>query len=116
MNDAARAIGTYILDSLHGGLAAGIAVRLEAERPDGSWEELGRGVTDAAGWTGDLSGPTGATGSLRFVYDASEYWTGLGRPPLFPRFTIAFEAGSGDGDYFLVVLLGPYGYTTYRGD
>lgn len=116
MNSTPGVVDTYILDSLHGGLAAGIPVRLETELPDGSWEALGSGVTDAHGGSGNLSGPKGAWGSLRFVYDASEYWKGLDRPPLFPRFTIAFEAVEGDGDYSLVVLLGPYGYTTYRGD
>ncbi len=116
MDRSTRVIDTYVLDSLRGGLAAGIPVRLEAERPDGSWEVLGSGVTGTDGGSGDLSGAGAPSGSLRFVYDAREYWSGLERPPLFPRFTIAFEAPADDGDYDLVVLLGPYGYTTYRGD
>ncbi len=100
-------ITTHVLDTTVGRPAAGIAVSLQTERdaPDG-WTEVDGATTDADGRTPPLTS-TGAQ-THRLVFDLS------GRGGFYPEVVIAF-AVDGEEHLHVPLLLGPYGYTTYRG-
>ena len=105
------AITTHVLDTSRGLPAAGVRVRLEVRFPDGAWNLLGKGVTDADGRARNLL-PDGTALSVavyRLTFD------NLPDAGLYPEVTIAFHVRDTARQYHIPLLLSPYGYTTYRG-
>jgi 2-oxo-4-hydroxy-4-carboxy-5-ureidoimidazoline decarboxylase len=105
------AVSTHVLDTARGEPASGIAVRLErvggADGTGGA--ELGRGVTDADGRFAGFGVPFLAVGTYRLVFQTAA------AAPFFPEVTVTFAADGVRSRYHVPLLLGPYGYTTYRG-
>ena len=115
------AITTHVLDTSIGRPAAGLRVVLERRVKDSEWRILGRGETAEDGRHRTLMGDHAAleAGIYRLVFDTREYFEARGAQTLYPSVIITFEVVE-DGPrqaahYHIPLLLGPFGYTTYRG-
>ena len=110
-------VTTHVLDTAHGRPAAGVAVQLEREEPDGSWRELGRGVTGPDGRVASLVAPgsTLRAGLHRLSFETAPYFASLGITAFHPWVRVHFLVEDPSQHYHVPLLLAPYGYTTYRG-
>jgi len=105
-------LSTHVLDIAAGRPAAGIEVRLEAF-DGGGWRPVTGAVTDADGRVGDLLGDeTLARGEYRLIFEVEPY---LGDDAFYPEVTIVFRVADAGEHHHVPLLLGPFGYTTYRG-
>jgi 5-hydroxyisourate hydrolase len=106
-----------VLDTPRGRPAAGVALVLEAQRPDQTWREIARGTTAADGRAETLLAPGSrpAPGRYRLTFDTGAYFAALEQPSFYPTVSITFEIASGDEHYHVPLLLASHGYTTYRG-
>lgn len=103
-------VSTHVLDTSIGRPGQGIKVTLER----GS-EILATAVTDTDGRVPEFpGGKTLAEGAYRLRYLVEEYFKRDRRETLYSEITINFRIGP-DQHYHLPLLLGPFGYTTYRG-
>jgi len=111
------AITTHVLDTHRGRPAAGLSVVLEQRDGGGRWRPLGRGATDAEGRLRTLLPDGGALvpGVYRLVFDTASYFAAQSVATLYPSIVIVFEVAAGEAHYHVPLLLGPFGYTTYRG-
>ena len=110
------AITTHVLDTARGKPAAGVPVALELH--DGtSWRPIGNGVTDSDGRLRTLTSDDTIlmTGTYRLIFDTAAYFTACETDALYPRVVVEFAVSGGELHYHLPLLLGPFGYTTYRG-
>jgi 5-hydroxyisourate hydrolase len=110
-------ITTHVLDTARGRPAAGVAVTLEIRRADGSWAELGRGVTNADGRITTLLSDKDrlAKETYRLRFATAAYFTALGVSGFFPEVQIHFQIDDPAAHYHVPLLLSPFGYSTYRG-
>ena len=104
------AITTHVLDTSRGLPAYGIRVKLEVQSPDGAWQPLGNGLTDADGRAQNLlpQGTALTEGIYRLTFDNLP-------EGLYPEVSITFRVRDTTRPYHIPLLLSPYGYTTYRG-
>jgi 5-hydroxyisourate hydrolase len=54
-------------------------------------------------------------GVYRLVFDTDRYFHDQGVAAFYPRVIVEFRTTPGDAHYHVPLLLGPFGYTTYRG-
>lgn len=115
------AITTHVLDTSIGRPAAGLRVVLERRGKNSEWQTLGQGDTDEDGRQRTLMDdhtPLEA-GIYRLVFDTREYFEARGAHTLYPSVIITFEVVEDTPQqasrYHIPLLLGPFGYTTYRG-
>ena len=110
-------ITTHVLDTSRGEPAAGVGVTLSAQGKDGSWKQLGQGVTDADGRAKDLlpEGSELTMGTYRLTFDTAAYFCARQTDAFFPRVEVVFLVGDTKQRYHIPLLLSPYGYSTYRG-
>lgn len=107
-------ISTHVLDLVRGKPAVGVPVVLE--RFDGGWVDVASGVTDSDGRIKDLvHRGAGSAGTWRITFDTRAWFAAAGVEGFYPHVPIVFEVGDGDEHYHVPLLLGPYGYSTYRG-
>jgi 5-hydroxyisourate hydrolase len=115
------AITTHVLDTSIGRPAAGLRVVLERRGTNSEWRILGHGETDEDGRQRTLMDDHTAleAGTYRLVFDTREYFEARGAHTLYPLVIIIFEVVEGGARqaarYHIPLLLGPFGYTTYRG-
>jgi 5-hydroxyisourate hydrolase len=109
LNADTNAVTTHVLDTARGEPAGGVAVRLERVGPAGDATELGRGETDADGRFAGFGVPFLAAGTYRLVFETGS------AAPFFPEVAVTFAADGVRERYHVPLLIGPYGYTTYRG-
>jgi 5-hydroxyisourate hydrolase len=104
------AISTHVLDTSRGQPAAGIRVKLEVQFPDGAWQPLGKGLTDAEGRANSLlpDGIALTEAVYRLTFDNLP-------EGLYPEVRVTFHVQDKKRHYHIPLLLSPYGYTTYRG-
>ena len=109
-------ITTHVLDTSQGRPAAGVAVILEAAEGSG-FREIGRGRTDPDGRCRDLltDDTPLAQGVYRLTFESGAYFAASGVATFFPRVCIVFEVRDPQQHHHVPLLLGPFGYTTYRG-
>ena len=106
-------VTTHVLDLGTGQPAAGMAVLLERVTGAGEIEPIARGVTDANGRIAELGPATLSAGAYRLRFDAAGY---LGeRIGFYPEIAVTFRIDDAMQHYHVPLLLGPWGYTTYRG-
>ena len=113
------AISTHVLDTSRGRPAAGVSVLLERRtgHGDGEWHAVGRGDTDADGRVRELipdGGPL-IPGVYRLKFDTGRYFDSVSVHAFYPEVVVVFEATPDETHYHVPLLLGPFGYTTYRG-
>jgi 5-hydroxyisourate hydrolase len=111
------AITTHVLDTVRGRPAEGVPVLLETQEADGNWRVLGGGRTDADGRLKDLlpAGHKLAAGAYRLTFGTAEYFAAHGTGAFYPFVAVVFAVADAAEHYHVPLLLGPYGYTTYRG-
>lgn len=107
-------ITTHVLDTARGRPAAGVPISLECSL-DGTFHELGRGVTDADGRLRDLLKAPLAAGTYRLTFDTAAYFRGLGVETFYPEVRVVFAIRDAEAHYHVPLLLSPFGYSTYRG-
>jgi 5-hydroxyisourate hydrolase len=113
-------VTTHVLDLASGRPAAGVAVVLERlpEAGDGAGagaETVATARTDGDGRVGALGPEVLRAGVYRLRFDTGAFHGGSG---FYPEVAISFRVtggADGGGHYHVPLLLGPWGYTTYRG-
>jgi 5-hydroxyisourate hydrolase len=112
MSETFAQLSTHVLDTGLGLPAAGIYVRFE-RRDTGGWSLIAEGRTDSDGRLRDWV-PLHAwqAGGYRLVFFVEPYFGG---DTFFPEITVAFQLRDPDRPHHVPLLLGRYGYTTYRG-
>ena len=110
-------ITSHVLDTSLGHPAAGVSITLSLRSKDGSWKELGRGVTDADGRAKELlpEGSELTVGTYRLTFDTASYFRARNTETLFPQVEVAFLVSDPKKRYHIPLLLSPFGYSTYRG-
>jgi hydroxyisourate hydrolase len=109
-------VSTHVLDTARGRPAEGIDVSFEVRDRDGRWRCLAKGRTDADGRVGKMAQARADRGVHRLVFLTGPYLReqAAADPAFFPEVTVLFDL-SGEERCHVPLLLGPYGYTTYRG-
>jgi 5-hydroxyisourate hydrolase len=105
-------ITTHVLDTTRGCPAAGIPVALDFQISERDWKPLGKAITDAEGRVRVFEG-TGdelISGIYRLSFDAETYQRGF-----YPNIVVIFRIENPNEHYHVPLLLGTFGYTTYRG-
>ena len=105
-------ISTHVLDTTRGRPAAGIPVKLEFQTSAQTWARLGEQVTDGDGRVRSFVAPETklASGVYRLIFDVDSYQRGF-----YPSVVLTFRVENPDEHYHVPLLLGAFGYTTYRG-
>jgi 5-hydroxyisourate hydrolase len=108
---------THVLDTARGRPAEGVPVMLERQEAGGDWHLLNYGRTDQDGRVKDLLPPEHALaeGPYRLVFGTAEYFAAHGTSAFYPFVAVVFAVHDAGEHYHVPLLLGPYGYTTYRG-
>ena len=109
-------ISTHVLDLVAGGPAVGVPIRLERRDADG-FAVIAEGSTDHDGRiTGGLV-PKGAgvAGVHRIRFDTGAWFAARGTRGFYPYVEVVFEVVEPEAHHHVPLLLGPYGYSTYRG-
>ncbi len=113
-------LSTHVLDTMHGGPAAGMAVALYTTEGDSA--TLVRRFTLNA--DGRSDGPlydndTLKVGTYRLVFDVAAYFKTLGiklpEPNFLNRVSLDFGVAHRDQHYHVPLLVSPWAYSTYRG-
>ena len=109
-------ISTHILDTGLGRPAAGVPVALEERRGD-AWVALGACVSDVDGRVRSLvpAGRKVTPGTHRLRFELRDYFGAQGRTAFFPTVEITFQVENASEHYHVPLLLGAFGYSTYRG-
>lgn len=110
------AITSHVLDQSRGVPAAGVRVTLQA-RHENAWQDVSAATTDGDGRARDLlpAGHALQVGEYRLCFATGEYFARAGVATFYPEVTIAFRVEGAAQHYHVPLLLGPWGYTTYRG-
>lgn len=117
MASGIKRISTHVLDLVRGKPASGVRVRLERQDRSGSWHFLASAHTDHDGRCGQLLPETEelSTGIYRLAFDTAGYYAAQETDSLYPLIEITFRVQAGEPQFHIPLLLGPNGYTTYRG-
>ncbi|SLM46504.1 5-hydroxyisourate hydrolase [Nitrospira japonica] len=111
------AISTHVLNLVTGLPARNVSVVLESQGSLRTWRKIGDGRTDADGRIEDLV-PPGVriqTGSYRLTFDVASYFRSQNGASFYPEIAIAFGIQDPAQSHHIPLLIGPFGYTTYRG-
>jgi hydroxyisourate hydrolase len=97
-------ITTHILDTVSGGAATGVAVKLFTEA-GGDWLEVASAVTDDDGRVASFPEIGAGRGRLRFDIGT----------PFFPEVLVTFVVEQGRPHLHVPLIMSAYGYSVYRG-
>lgn len=113
-------LSTHVLDTMHGGPAAGIEIALYAI--DGEQRRLLKTVrTNGDGRTDSplLAGEEYRPGQYELVFLVGAYFRAKGaalpQPAFLDSIPIRFAMADADGHYHVPLLVSPWSYSTYRG-
>lgn len=113
-------MSTHVLDTMHGGPAAGMEVALYTT--DGDKATLVRSFTLNS--DGRSDGPlydnnSLKTGTYRLVFDVAGYFKAKGvklpEPSFLNKVQLDFGVAHADQHYHVPLLVSPWSYSTYRG-
>ena len=113
-------LSTHVLDTMHGGPAAGMTVALYTTQ--GEQATLVRRFTLNA--DGRSDGPlydnaTLRAGTYRLTFDVAAYFKARGvqlpEPNFLDKVSLDFGVGHTDQHYHVPLLVSPWSYSTYRG-
>jgi 5-hydroxyisourate hydrolase len=110
-------ITTHVLDTSKGKPAVGVPVVVEMKEKSGQWKELARGTTDKDGRVTTLLGNQHKleSGAYRITFDTGTYFSSQSVKSMFLSVVIPFEIKDTNEHYHIPLLLGPFGYSIYRG-
>ena len=110
-------ISTHVLDTSRGCPADGLTVVLELLTDAEDWRVVGSGTTDRDGRVGEFVKDQAlmVVGTYRLTFETGDYFERAGVSSFHPRVQIVFSVRDADEHYHVPLLLGPFGYTTYRG-
>lgn len=113
-------LSTHVLDTMHGGPAAGMEVALYTT--DGEQATLVKRFTlnDDGRSDGPLyDNDSLKTGTYRLVFDVAGYFKARGvtlpEPNFLNRVALDFGVAHADQHYHVPLLVSPWSYSTYRG-
>lgn len=113
-------LSTHVLDTMHGGPAAGMAVALYTT--EGDTATLVRRIVLNADGRSDgplYNNDTIKVGTYRLVFDVAGYFKTLGvklpEPNFLNRVSLDFGVAHTDQHYHVPLLVSPWAYSTYRG-
>ena len=114
-------LSTHVLDTMHGGPAAGMEVELYTT--DGDRATLVKRFTlnhDGRNPDGPLYDSTSLKkGTYRLVFDVAGYFKARGvalpEPNFLNRVILDFGVAHADQHYHVPLLVSPWSYSTYRG-
>ena len=113
-------LSTHVLDTMHGGPAAGMAVALYTT--EGDTATLVRAFV--LNHDGRSDGPLYDNNSLkvgtyRLVFDVASYFSARGvalpQPNFLGKVSLDFGVAHTDQHYHVPLLVSPWSYSTYRG-
>ena len=114
-------LSTHVLDTMHGGPAAGMAVELYTTS-QGQGTLVKRFVLDADGRHPGgpvLDAAALARGTYRLVFDVAPYFRARGvvlpEPNFLDRVSLDFGVAQPEQHYHVPLLVSPWSYSTYRG-
>jgi 5-hydroxyisourate hydrolase len=108
-------ISTHVLDLVTGRPARGVRVTLERAVGQG-FAPVAAGTTDDDGRIKELVAKgAGAPGIHRIRFDTGAWFASTGTPTFYPWVELAFEVVDAEAHHHVPLLLGPYGFSTYRG-
>ncbi|CAH1982412.1 unnamed protein product [Acanthoscelides obtectus] len=108
-------ISTTVNDSTRGKPVTGLQVSLY-KLIDGRWTYINEGVTNQLGKFGNfLERCDFSPGRYKLHYDVDRYFESRKQSTLYPFIEIVFDSANYLDSYHIPLLLGPYGYTTYKG-
>ena len=114
-------LSTHVLDTMHGGPAAGMAVELYSTS-GGQATLVKRFLLDADGRHAGgpvLDAATLRRGTYRLVFDVAAYFKARGvalpEPNFLDRVSLDFGVAHPEQHYHVPLLVSPWSYSTYRG-
>ena len=113
-------LSTHVLDTMHGCLAAGMAVSLFSTRGDEA-TLLQRLVLNHDGRTDAplFDNASLRKGTYRLTFDVAAYFKARGvvlpEPNFLDRVSLDFGIAHADQHYHVPLLVSPWSYSTYRG-
>ncbi len=102
-------VSTHIQDSSHGVPGSRIPVELDIFITGQGWHEVGHGVTNSEGNIEEF-GELPVAGIYRLMFDIATHIPDA----FFPSISVTFEVREITERYHIVLVLNPYGYSTYR--
>lgn len=110
------AITTHVLDTGCGRPAQGIEVALSRRDAD-AWQGLGASKTDADGRASDLLAECHEleAGIYRLRFEVGAYFARQTKQSFYPHVDLVFEVADASQHFHVPLLLGAFGFTTYRG-
>jgi 5-hydroxyisourate hydrolase len=110
-------ISTHVLDTARGKPASGVPVRLDWQETPERWRLLSSATTDQGGRCSQLlpEGESLREGKYRLSFDTEHYFAAHKVAGLYPLVQVVFSVREGEAHFHIPLLLGPFGYTTYRG-
>ncbi len=110
-------ISTHVLNMSNGLPARGIPVVLAVQTSPGHWRQIGAGRTNDDGRIDTFlaKGVRMQPGTFRLTFDVTVYFRSQKITSLYPEVTVTFTVRDAAEHYHIPLLLGPFGYTTYRG-
>ncbi|GGZ61489.1 hypothetical protein GCM10010387_63870 [Streptomyces inusitatus] len=114
--ETTASVSTHVLDTGVGRPAAGVPVRLSARAgpgDDAPWTVLGDFATDTDGRCADLPPLPEGTAHARLEFRTGPHREG-GGGAFFPEVAVVFAVVPGE-HFHVPLLLGPFGYSVYRG-
>ena len=114
-------LSTHVLDTMHGGPAAGMAVELYTTAGDTA-TLVKKFVLNQDGRNPDgqlYDNSTLQRGTYRLVFDVAGYFKARGvalpEPNFLNRVSLDFGVAHTDQHYHVPLLVSPWSYSTYRG-
>ena len=113
-------LSTHVLDTMHGGPAAGMAVALYTTQGD-SATLVKRFVLNADGRSDTplYDNDTLRVGTYRLTFDVAGYFKACGvklpEPNFLDKVSLDFGVAHTDQHYHVPLLVSPWAYSTYRG-
>lgn len=106
-----------MLDLVSGQPVRDLPVLLEVRGAPRSWRPIGQGHTDKEGRLTNLypGEQRIQPGAYRLTFDVERYARAQKRSTFYPEVSVVFAVENPSGHYHIPLLLGPFGYTTYRG-
>ncbi|CEM35627.1 unnamed protein product [Vitrella brassicaformis CCMP3155] len=110
-------ITTHVLDTSSGMPASNLMIRLEKkDEASGEWHPLKTMRTNNDGrCPGFTQGHKLENCLYRITFETADYFRQQGKPCFYPEVVITFLVEYPEQHYHVPIILGPYGYSTYRG-